>query len=236
MGNMKNVIARSKIYLKKIYSSLTGVADPSVEQDLFRQRVRDWKKINGDQTLRLDYPNLTQESIVFDLGGFLGDFAQAIHDKYGCRVYVFEPHPQYYQKCVERFAENEKVMPLNFGLSDEDGSFLLSDSADGSSFLNPNHAQNVGLTCELREIFGVLGELGVDHIDLMKINIEGGEFPLLLHIAAHKKLDCVTDFQVQFHNFIPDANALRDRISNDLSQTHTRTWCYPFVWENWTKT
>ncbi len=38
-----------------------------------------WRKANGDGTLRLNYP-LTPDSVVFDLGGYVGDWAQQIHN------------------------------------------------------------------------------------------------------------------------------------------------------------
>ena len=67
----------------------------------------------------------------------------------------------------------------------------------------------------------------------MKINIEGGEYPILLHMISEKKLSVVDNYQIQFHNFIDNANELRNKIIEGLSKTHTRTWCYTFVWENW---
>ena len=49
-----------------------------------------WVRDNGDHTLRLDY-DLNEDSIVFDVGGYRGDFTSAIFNKYNCNVYVFEP-------------------------------------------------------------------------------------------------------------------------------------------------
>ena len=65
--------------------------------------------------------------------------------------------------------------------------------------------------------------------------IEGSEYPLLIHLAKLNSLDLVEEYQIQFHNFIPDAIPKRDNIIEYLSQTHKRTWCYYFVWENWKK-
>jgi hypothetical protein len=41
------------------------------------------------------------------------------------------------------------------------------------------------------------------------------------------------DIQVQFHDFVPDAEIRRDEIRRALSATHHLTYDYPFVWENW---
>jgi FkbM family methyltransferase len=202
-------------------------------KDEFTVEVTRWFRDKGDETLRLDYPELSEESIVFDLGGYKGDFAYAINEKYGCTVYVFEPHPKYFDACIKRFFSNDKVVPFNYGLSEKDGKFLLSDSVDGSSFLNPNHQDKNTIECEVKEIFSVLRELEISNINLMKINIEGGEYPLLLHMISEDKLSLVDNYQIQFHNFIENADSLRSKIIKGFLKTHVQTWCYTFVWENW---
>ena len=204
-------------------------------KDEFTVEVTRWFKDRGDETLRLDYPELNENSVVFDLGGYKGDFAQAINDKYGSTVYLFEPHPSFYEACVKRFVSNDKIIPLNYGLSDKDGRFILSDNFDGSSFSNPNHQDKDGIVCEVKEIFQTFDMLEVTDIDLMKINIEGGEYPVLLHMISEEKLSLVTNYQIQFHKFIDGAEELRNKIIEELAKTHKRTWCYTFVWENWRK-
>ena len=206
-----------------------------IVKDEFTIQVKKWFADGGDHTLRLDYPELTSDSIVFDLGGYLGDFTAAITEKYKCKAYIFEPHPEYFSKCIERFSSDENVMVLNYGLADKNGEFLLSNSLDGSSFINPNHSQKDGIKCVIRAFSGVLNELDITNIDLMKINIEGGEFSLMEHIISCGKQAIVKQYQIQFHNFVENAVDRRILISRALSETHARTWCYTFVWENWRK-
>ena len=176
------------LFAKKIVGRLKRAYKLYILKDEFTVEVTRWFRENSDETLRVDYPELNEESIVFDLGGYKGDFAHTINDKYGCTVYLFEPHPEFYKTCVQRFLSNDKVLPLNYGLSEKDGKFILSDSVDGSSFLNPNHKEKNGIECEVKEIFGVLRQLEISKIDLMKINIEGGEYPILLHFISENKL------------------------------------------------
>lgn len=206
-----------------------------IVKDEFSIQVKKWFSDRGDQTLRLDYPELTSDSIVFDLGGYLGDFTAAITERYNCKVYIFEPHPEYFSKCIERFSFYGNVVVLNYGLADKDGKFLLSNQSDGSSFINPNHKQKDGIDCIVRDFSSVLKELDVTKIDLMKINIEGGEFPLMEHIISCGKQAIVRQYQIQFHNFVENAVDRRLKITRALSATHIRTWCYTFVWENWRK-
>ena len=206
-----------------------------IVKDEFTIQMKKWFADRGDQNLRLNYPELTTDSIVFDLGGYLGDFTAAIIERYNCKAYIFEPHPEYFSKCTERFSSYKNVMVLNYGLADKNGEFLLSNRSDGSSFINPNHSQKNGIKCILRDFSSVLDELDITIIDLMKINIEGGEFPLMDHIISCGKQGIVKQYQIQFHNFVENAVDLRIQISRALSETHVRTWCYTFVWENWRK-
>ena len=219
--------------LTRVYSKLWRLYLLYIKKDDFLVEIKRWFSDRGDETHRLDYPTLNKNSIVFDLGGHMGDFADAINKKYGCKVYLFEPHPSFYLACTRRFAENKDIILLNYGVSDSKGSFALSDSAAGSSFINPKHQGNTSITCEVENLSSVLSSLGVTRVDLMKINIEGAEYQLLQYMADSCMLNVVNEYQIQFHKFIKDAEAKREAITKHLEKTHVRTWCYSFVWENW---
>ena len=242
MKNINNIIYNLSYLMKRIAKLLRQTANKFsklykiyILKDEFTIQVKKWFKDKGDQTLRLDYPELTPDSIVFDLGGYLGDFSAAIIERYNCKIYIFEPHPEYFSKCIKRFSSYKNVKVINYGLADKDGEFLLSNQSDGSSFINPNHAKKDGIKCVIRDVFGVLKEQNITSVDLMKINIEGGEFPLMEHIISSGKQAIVRQYQIQFHNFVEKAVDRRIQISRALSETHIRTWCYTFVWENWSK-
>ena len=190
-----------------------------------------WFKDNGDETLRLDYP-LNEESIVFDVGGYHGDFAAAISAKFGCKVYVFEPVPEFYKMCVERFRGNHKIVCLNYGLSSADSFLDIGMAENASSFASP-HAQGAVQKVQLRSVVACIQELGINQIDLMKINIEGGEFDVIPSIIESGDIKKVQYLQVQFHNFVDRAEMQRDTIRTNLARTHTVMWNYEFVWESW---
>jgi len=220
-----------------IVTKLTGKLRRFIKAKILRDadaiEFRRWFTDRGDERLRLNYNDLNPESVVFDIGGYKGDFAYQINMKYDCLVYIFEPHPAYFAQCVERFASNPKVKVLNYGVSNQDSKLRLIESADGSSFHNDQLKHDNTVECYVREFFGVVKELEVTNIDLMKINIEGGEFPLLEHLSTLNNFNFVTNYQIQFHKFYPNAIASRNEITRILSMTHTRLWCYEFVWESW---
>ena len=63
-----------------------------VLKDPFSLAIKQWKKDRGSKALRFDYP-LTEKSVVLDVGGYLGDFAQSIVQKFRapfCSLNLFQ--------------------------------------------------------------------------------------------------------------------------------------------------
>ena len=217
--------------LRKLQSAFKRLFSQYVLKDRFYLEVARWFKDKGDVTLRLSYP-LTPESIVFDLGGYHGDFAAEIYTKYGSKVYVFEPVPEFYKICLARFKGNPNVMCFKYGLSASNDYLNIGLAENASSFASP-HAQGDTLQVEVRSIVECIEELSLSKIDLMKINIEGGEFDVIPAIIQSGDIKKVANLQVQFHNFIDNAVQKREEIRSQLIDTHTEAWSYEFVWESW---
>lgn len=213
----------------KIISKAKRLFRREVLRDTFLLEVKRWFRNDGDNTLRLNYP-LNLNSVVWDLGGYHGDFAAQINERYNCKVFVFEPMPLFYTKCVMRFEGNNNIKCLNFGLSDKDGIFNISDAGDASSFVRRNGA---GQQAELLSVNEMFDKLELSFVDLIKINIEGGEFEVLPALIHTGLIERVRYIQVQFHNFVPEASVKRDAIRSALAKTHVEMWNYPFVWESW---
>lgn len=190
-----------------------------------------WFWNDGDNTLRINY-QLNEKSIVFDLGGYKGEWTNKIIKKYNCNVLIFEPVKSYYENIKYRFAGIEKIKVFNFGLfkiSEEVNIYLCND---GSSIYNTKKS-TVKEKIILKDIYEFVIENNIVFIDLMKINIEGGEYELLERIIETGLIKRINNLQIQFHHWIDKAEIKRDIIRTKLSHTHTETYCYPFVWENW---
>jgi len=192
-------------------------------------RVRQWKMINGDKTLRLDY-KLDYSSIVFDVGGYEGQWAKDISEKFNCTIFVFEPVESYAKKIKNIFADNQKIKIYNFGLGKENKNTEITIDNDGSSlFQQGDHKENVRII----RISDFIKENNIKIIDLFKINIEGGEYDLLEDLINTELIKKIKNIQVQFHDFIPDAEGRMKKIQTELAKTHHPTYQYEFVWENW---
>jgi FkbM family methyltransferase len=193
-----------------------------------RQR---WIRDEGDKGCRLNY-SLNENSVVVDVGGYVGDYANDLYNKYGCEVYLFEPSEEFFKQCVERFKNIPKIHCYNYGLSDVDGEFTLSNDEAGSS-LSIERIANGGKIVKIRRFDHVFLELKLKKVDLIKINIEGGEFQLLPHIIDSGLIKKIDNLQIQFHEFIQDGKHKRKKIINSLRKTHSNSWLYMFIWESW---
>lgn len=219
------------VTLQNFGGKLMKLARRELLRDRFLLEAKRWVHDKGDKTLRLDY-DLNESSIVLDVGGYEGDFAAEIYERYGSTVHIFEPVPSFHARCVSRFADNPKVISHCFGLSDKAGSFPISVSANGSSFVNHSNEHET-LAAELRSIVDTLAELNLQRIDLLKINIEGGEYEILPACIDAKWMQRIRNIQVQFHNFVENADVKRNAIRSSLSETHNEDWCYEYIWEGW---
>lgn len=195
-------------------------------------RVIPWLKIDGDKNLRLNY-NLTQESVVFDLGGYLGDWSEEIYSMYGCNIYLFEPCSSFFSNVKVRFKEFPRIRCFNFGLSNCDSSMYLYKNNESSSVYNFEISSNNFELIELKIFISFINTEKIKTINLMKINIEGGEYDLLDYIIEKGLISNIENIQVQFHDFVPNAKSRMQNIQNKLMNTHDLTYQFEFVWENW---
>lgn len=78
-----------------------------------------------------------------------------------------------------------------------------------------------------------LNESNVESWDLIKLNIEGGEYAVLKKLIDSGLICKFKHIQVQFHLNVPNARKKYKELVKQLRHTHTRQWCYPFVWESW---
>lgn len=188
-----------------------------------------WRKDRGDTVLRYDYP-LTSSSVVIDLGGFHGDWAGEIHNRYRCSIFVFEPIAEYAHKISQRFTGIPTIQVNQFGLAGYRRTEQFSIQGAASSIFKSNGQQ---VAAELYDVLEWFEQNSIHECDLMKINIEGGEYELLDRIIDTGLIHRINDLQIQFHHFVPNAIGLMDAIQKKLAATHSPTYQYAFIWENW---
>ncbi len=193
------------------------------------EKVKLWFRDNGDKTLRLNY-NLSKESLVLDVGGYEGQWASDIYEKYRSNIVIFEPVSEWARKIAERFSHNTDIRVYKFGLSNDNKScpIYLADDSTSVHGSGGNYER-----IELVKGSEFIQKENMTEIDLMKINIEGGEYELLEDLIETRMIQRVKDIQVQFHECVPNAKEKMTKLQARLEKTHYLTYQYEFVWENW---
>jgi FkbM family methyltransferase len=140
--------------------------------------------------------------VVFDVGAGTGAETLVFSRLVGAegRVVAIEAHPGTFSRLVDLCRANalDNVTPLDVLLADFDGEASISD--DG------NHLRNArtddGIRVRARRLESLARELGLDRIDLLKMNIEGAETDALRGLGAlvgrthHVVISC--------HDFLAD--------------------------------
>ena len=187
-----------------------------------------WKLLRLDRLL-YEHP-LTEGDLVYDVGGYHGDWSWKMLSKYSCEYHVFEPHPEALRHLVERFADRPTIKLHQFALGGTDGLVSLSSAAEGSSIVSHRSADTIQV-----KLVDVRQHLRNQRrqVALMKLNIEGAEFELLEALLWSEARDFTGDFLVQFHAGSPDSEKRYRSITQKLGETHRCVWRYAFLWELW---
>jgi len=216
-----------KLRIKKNIARLLGKKNDSLQEKRFAK----WFKDNGDKTMRLNY-DLDENSVIFDVGGFQGDWTAEMFCKYDSTFYIFEPVKQYAANIKARFEKNKKVFVFQYGLSNINRTEKISVISDASSVYKiGNELEEI----HLRDASEFIEKKNISNINLMKINIEGGEYDLLQNLIDSQLVKKIDNLQIQFHDFVPNAEEKMRKIQDELKKTHYLTYQYEFVWENWKK-
>ena len=200
---------------------------------VFYDAFHAWRKDKGQARLS-DYSDLQPGAVAFDFGGYKGAWTDdVLRCQPDCTVHIFEPHPKFAAELMAKFAKADNVHVHGFALGQNNGTLTLSDSDDGSSAVaDLGEAFDV----EIRAVSEFFQNHDIAHIDLVKMNIEGGEYDLLPALVDAGVMERIGKLQVQFHLFEPSFQPVRDAIRDQLAATHTCDWVYPFVWEQWSAT
>jgi FkbM family methyltransferase len=120
---------------------------------------------------------------VFDVGArFNTDYADRSAGL-PIKLYFFEPNPFFFKKlkklCVQR--DGHSINLYNFGFSNEPGQ--LTYYKDTQSFVKKHQMMESklrGEKFEIKTLSSFCAETGIDHIDFLKIDVEGLDYHVLL--------------------------------------------------------
>lgn len=185
-------------------------------------------KDGGDSRFLWKLP-IIEGDIIVEVGGYKGSFSEAIHKRYKPELFILEPIKDYFDLLKIKFLNINSIRVLNYGLGKSGvADFGISDAGTGL-YSNSNCRESV----VLKSLGEFITENELERIDLLAINIEGGEYELIPEILNSGFMQRVRRLLIQFHTTHADCVARRNHIRSQLERTHEESFCYPFVWECW---
>lgn len=125
-----------------------------------------------------------QEQVCFSFGvGFDYTFEEELIEKYGLTVYAFDPTPEVMQNMCKQVLP-DKLHYYPYGLSNEDGIKQFHKPKTGldySEYLAPWTAVDT-ISAEMHRLKTLMDQFGYNHLDILKMDIEGSEFLALPEI------------------------------------------------------
>jgi FkbM family methyltransferase len=157
-------------------------------------------------------PNRLSPRTIVDLGSNIGGSVLYFACRYpAARIYGVEPDPTTFQKLQANVAplENVEVLSLAVGDRDGDAEFFPNPHTWASS-LKSTFATGPGITVPVRTLDTLLDEIGLDQVDLVKLDIEGSEHDVLR--AFHGLPTRAGALIGEMHGFLPEVYAATERF------------------------
>lgn len=152
-------------------------------------------------------------SVILDVGANVGNTVERYYFGYsGARVHAFEPDPTTHETLARRFAEHPRVSTHCVAVADalitqrfyvnkdKSTSSLLPRPATGRRYFNRQGVLDEAIEVQTITLDGFCADNNLDHIDILKLDIQGGEVKALLGargLLSMKKVDVIYT-EVQF--------------------------------------
>jgi FkbM family methyltransferase len=238
---MKKITTALKFFFRQLFSKFLERKNISriVLSNLDPQKVRTFYGndflapiqafANQGYTQRLyEGLHLIAESQVLILGGYKGDSTLYLYNKFNCYITVLEPIEEYSNEIDSRINHPSKVRIERCAASSNNSGLLLNLGGERTSqFVKSDQIVRV----ESRDISSIVREM--KQIDLLEMNIEGGEYEVLNRLISTRDLTKVSTILVQFHNYGLISELERSKLRNLMNETHENIFTFDWVWERW---
>lgn len=163
-------------------------------------------------------PWLSDVTVVLDIGANCGAASVYFASLYPeATVHAFEPAAATFRLLEENRTQLPQIVPHHFGLHDHDATVQLYAGVDDpatSSIVSGREQSEQSETIEIRDARAWAASAGIDHIDILKLDTEGCEVPILTQL-----LDVVAaTTKVVFLEYHSDAD--RRRLDDMLAPSH----------------
>jgi FkbM family methyltransferase len=163
---------------------------------------------SGEGRVIADLPS--QEPVIFDVGANIGQYCVMVKSiSPRARIFSFEPAQAARTRLKERVREFDGVTVLDYGLGESEQHLELfldqpcatTASAYKEGLAAIGTAPTFSESVHVRRLDHVVQELGVQHIDLLKIDVEGHELAVLKGAGQKLRDGSISAVQFEFGPF-----------------------------------
>jgi FkbM family methyltransferase len=221
--------------------------------------VLNWQDQNtsGESSFLKSYLASFFRPVVLDIGAYHGDYAHNVLEICpSASVYAFEPHPVTYE-ILETSGKASGFKTFNYGLGRQQELTSIYDyhHQDGSEHASIykkviedlHTGAAIKHSIQLEKLDDVLNDLGLSHVDLLKIDTEGNEFNVLIgaensirngmisviHFEFNEMNVISRTFFKDFFDFLPEYDFFRLTPNGAIHiQTYKPALCEIFAYQN----
>lgn len=135
---------------------------------------------------------------VLDIGGNIGLFTLYAQDR--CKaIYPIEPTPDHFHILKELTKDYPNVHPLNIAVSDRDSTIDFYINEENTTMNSLANKYGTKVEVKAQTILSIMNDLGLDHVDFIKCDIEGSEMVALTEKTIGDIKDMVDCWFVEVH-------------------------------------
>jgi FkbM family methyltransferase len=171
---------------------------------------------------------LKMQGTFVDIGANAGYYSLMAADFGAGRILALEPNPTMFSRLrfnVEINGFGGRITALQLGVGPLAGDmelFIHPDDLGGSSLRSPASSHD-SITVPVQPLRNILLEAGLNHIDAMKIDVEGLETDILLPFFANAEKNCWPKVLIMEHEYAPATDDLSARLQQAGYRIITRT-------------
>lgn len=189
-------------------------------------------KLNIRDIVRKQKP-LTSDSLVIDCGGYIGKYSNEVLRRWNPHIIIFEPVPELYEFCKERFESYTNVEVLPYALGKETKKGTIYVNKDASSFYQKWARSDTAIEVDVIKLSDFIKD---KKVDLLAINCEGAEFEILQDLYDNNLLRSIDEILVQFHRVSETFDTDHPLMVSILEKTHRNVFEFvgpTAIWQIW---
>lgn len=154
---------------------------------------------NNERCYDSDFSN-KENLTILDIGGNIGLFALYVQSRAKI-LYCLEPTPSHFLVLQEMVKKYENIKPLNIALAKSDSEVDFFVCPNNSTMNSMEYRGGTKLTVTGKKISTLLNDLNLDHVDFVKLDIEGSEMLAITKENLEEVKDKIDMWFIEVHDF-----------------------------------